>query len=44
MASLVGRLLVLLIPIFAVLYPMMRLLPELYNWLTRSKIARLYDF
>jgi len=42
MASLVGRLLVLLIPIFAVLYPMMRLLPELYNWLTRSKIARLY--
>ena len=26
----------------AVLYPMMRLLPELYNWLTRSKIARLY--
>ena len=42
MASLVGRLLVLLIPIFAVLYPTMRLLPELYNWLVRSKISRLY--
>jgi TRAP transporter TAXI family solute receptor len=42
MASLVGRLLVVLIPILAVLYPMVRLLPELYNWLMRSKIARLY--
>ena len=42
MASLAGRLLVLLIPIVAVLYPMVRLLPELYNWLMRSKIARLY--
>jgi len=42
MASLVGRLLVLLIPIVAVLYPMLRLLPELYNWIMRSRIARLY--
>ena len=41
-ASLVGRLLVLLIPIVAVLYPMMRFLPALYDWLMRSKIARLY--
>jgi len=41
-ASLVGRLLVLLIPIVAVLYPMMRFLPAVYDWLMRSKIARLY--
>ena len=42
MASLVGRLLVLLIPLVAVLYPMMRFLPALYGWLMRRKIARLY--
>jgi len=42
MASLVGRLLLLLIPIFGVLYPMARFLPELYNWLMRSRISRLY--
>jgi TRAP transporter TAXI family solute receptor len=41
-ASLVGRLLVLLIPIIAVLYPMMRFLPALYGWLMRRRIARLY--
>jgi TRAP transporter TAXI family solute receptor len=42
MASLVGHLIVLLIPIVAVLYPMMRFLPALYGWLKRRKIARLY--
>jgi TRAP transporter TAXI family solute receptor len=42
MASLVGRLLILLIPVFGVLYPMARLLPALYNWLMRSRISRLY--
>jgi len=42
MASLVGRLLILLIPILGVLYPMARFLPALYNWLMRSKISRLY--
>jgi TRAP transporter TAXI family solute receptor len=41
-ASLVGRLLVLLIPIVAVLYPLMRFLPASYGWLMRRKIARLY--
>jgi TRAP transporter TAXI family solute receptor len=41
-ASLVGRLLVLLIPIVAVLYPIMRFLPALYGWAMRRKIARLY--
>ena len=42
MASLVGRLLILLIPIIGVLYPMVRFLPALYNWLMRSRISRLY--
>jgi TRAP transporter TAXI family solute receptor len=42
MASLVGRLLILLIPIIGVLYPMARFLPALYNWLMRSRISRLY--
>ena len=40
MASLVGRLLVLLIPIVVVLYPL--ILPASYGWLMRRKIARLY--
>jgi hypothetical protein len=31
-----------LIPIVAVLYPLMRFLPVLYGWLMRRKIARLY--
>ena len=42
MASLAGRLLVLLIPTVAVLYPMFRFLPGLYGWVMRRKIARLY--
>jgi TRAP transporter TAXI family solute receptor len=42
MASLAGRLLFLLIPIVAVLYPLMRFLPALYGWLMRRKISRLY--
>jgi TRAP transporter TAXI family solute receptor len=41
-ASLVGRLLILLIPIIGVLYPTIRLLPALYNWFMRSRISRLY--
>jgi TRAP-type uncharacterized transport system substrate-binding protein len=42
MASLIGHLLVLLVPILAVVYPLMRFLPALYGWLMRAKIARLY--
>jgi hypothetical protein len=42
MASLIGRLLVLLVPILALLYPIMRFLPALYGWLMRSKILRMY--
>jgi TRAP transporter TAXI family solute receptor len=42
MASLAGRLLILLIPIVGLLYPMMRFLPMLYDWFMRRKITGLY--
>ena len=42
MASLVGRLLIVAIPILGLLYPLMRFLPATYGWLMRSKISRLY--
>src|SRR5215470_15484203 len=42
MAALIGKLIILLIPILGVLYPMMRLLPRFYDWLMRSKILRMY--
>jgi TRAP transporter TAXI family solute receptor len=42
MAALIGKLIILLIPILGVLYPMMRFLPRLYAWLMRSKILRMY--
>ena len=42
MASLAGRLLILLIPILGLLYPMMRFLPMLYDWFMRRKVTRLY--
>jgi TRAP transporter TAXI family solute receptor len=41
-AELIGKLVILLIPILGVLYPMMRLLPVLYDWTMRHKILRLY--
>ena len=41
-ADLFGKLVVLLIPILGVLYPMIRTLPPLYDWVMRSKIARIY--
>jgi TRAP transporter TAXI family solute receptor len=41
-ASLIGRLLVLLLPIVAVLYPISRFLPALYGWVMRARIAPLY--
>src|SRR5262249_59378561 len=41
-AELIGKLIILLIPIFGVLYPMMRFLPVLYDWTMRRKILRLY--
>jgi len=42
MAALIGKLFILLIPILGVLYPMMRFLPRLYDWMMRSKILRMY--
>ena len=42
MAALIGKLIILMIPILGVLYPMMRFLPRLYDWLMRSKILRMY--
>jgi len=41
-ADLFGKLIVLLIPILGVLYPILRTLPPLYDWVMRSKIARIY--
>ena len=42
MAALIGKLIILLIPILGVLYPMMRFLPRIYDWLMRSKVLRMY--
>jgi hypothetical protein len=42
MAALLGKLIILLIPILGVLYPMMRFLPRLYDWVMRSKVLRMY--
>jgi TRAP transporter TAXI family solute receptor len=42
MAALMGKLIILLIPILGVLYPMMRFLPQAYDWAMRSKVFRMY--
>lgn len=41
-ASLVTRLLVVVLPILGILYPLMRFLPAIYGWAMRRKISRLY--
>jgi TRAP-type uncharacterized transport system substrate-binding protein len=41
MAALIGKLIVL-IPILALLYPIMKSLPRLYDWVMRSKVLRMY--
>jgi TRAP transporter TAXI family solute receptor len=41
-ANLTDRLLVLLVPAIAILFPAMRLLPALYRWRVRSRIYRWY--
>lgn len=41
MATLVAKLIILLIPIFGVVYPVLRLLPQLYDWILRSKVLRM---
>jgi TRAP-type uncharacterized transport system substrate-binding protein len=42
LAVLAGRLLVLLIPVIGVAYPLLRLLPALYDWSMRRRVFRLY--
>jgi TRAP-type uncharacterized transport system substrate-binding protein len=42
MAALIGRLLVVLIPLIGVLYPLMRFMPAVYDWGMRRKITRIY--
>jgi TRAP-type uncharacterized transport system substrate-binding protein len=42
MAALIGKLIILLIPILGVLYPMTLFLPRLYDWVMRSKVLRMY--
>jgi TRAP-type uncharacterized transport system substrate-binding protein len=41
-ATLVDRLVVLLIPVFALMIPLMRVAPALYGWRARSRIYRWY--
>jgi TRAP-type uncharacterized transport system substrate-binding protein len=42
MAELIGKLIILLVPILGILLPMTRFLPALYDWTMRRKISRLY--
>ena len=42
-ATLVERTLVVLLPLAAVLYPIFRYVPQVYDWVMQSKIRRLYD-
>lgn len=42
MATLVGKLVIVLIPIFGVLYPVIRLVPQIYDWMIRSRVMRMY--
>lgn len=41
-ATLVDRLIVLLIPVFALLIPAMKILPALYGWRVRSRVYKWY--
>jgi TRAP transporter TAXI family solute receptor len=42
LAVMIDRLLILLIPLFGVIYPLLRLMPALYGWEMRWRIFRLY--
>jgi len=42
-ATLVERVLVVFVPLAALMYPMVKFLPQIYDWIIRSKIMRLYD-
>lgn len=41
-ANLIERLLVVIVPIIAVMIPLMRIVPAFYNWRVRSKVFRWY--
>jgi TRAP-type uncharacterized transport system substrate-binding protein len=43
MAVLVEQLLVLAIPLFGVLFPLLRFAPEIYDWAGRRRVYRLYS-
>lgn len=42
LAVLIGRLLVLLIPVVGVLYPLLRLFPAIYGWRLQRRVFQLY--
>ncbi len=42
-ATLVEKMLVVLVPVAALLYPAFKLLPQTYDWLMQLRIRRLYD-
>jgi hypothetical protein len=42
-ATLFGRMLVVLVPLAVLFYPIFKALPQAYDWVMRSKIVRLYD-
>jgi TRAP transporter TAXI family solute receptor len=42
-AALVERVLFVLVPLAAVLYPLFTFLPKIYDWIMRSRIMRLYE-
>lgn len=42
-ATLVEKLLVVIIPLAALLYPVFRFLPQTYDWMMQLRIRRLYD-
>ncbi|PKO48484.1 MAG: C4-dicarboxylate ABC transporter substrate-binding protein [Betaproteobacteria bacterium HGW-Betaproteobacteria-4] len=42
LAVLVDRLIVLLVPVFALLIPLLRVAPAIYTWRVRSKVFRIY--
>jgi len=42
-ATLVERVLVVFVPLAVLLYPMLKFLPQMYDWFLRMKIIRMYD-
>ena len=42
-ATLVEKLLLVLVPLAALLYPVFKLLPQMYDWMMQLRIRRLYD-